>query len=152
MSSVSIGPTTPLSELDRLYVETPLGPPPEGIFDGELLRWIPTDGPCVGGFLALEWVGFVLLPWGIRFDERLWWFELPAIAAGRFVATAGPSRWRDTETYRLSYTTSHLPRFFRKILYDEVKPLDEDTCLGIGGVNRERGQGDHFYYLLKRRR
>ena len=72
-------------------------------------------------------------------------------AAGTFVATPGPSRWRDTQTYRLTYATSHLPKFFRDILYDELKPLDANTVLGLGGVNRDKGQGDHFYFLLTRR-
>lgn len=148
---VNIGPSTPLAELERLYADTPLGPLPTGTYDGQVLRWVETNGPCVGGFLALEWFGFVVLPWGIRFDKNLWWFGTPLLAAGTFVATPGPSRWRDTEAYRLTYDTSHLPKFFRDILYDEMKPLDADTVLGLGGVNRDVGQGDHFFFLLTRR-
>jgi hypothetical protein len=148
---VTIGPDTPLPELEALYRDTPLGPIPEGIYDGELLRWLTPEGPCVRMYLAIEWVGFVLLPWGIRFDRDLWWFVCPPLNAGRFTATGGPSRWRDTETYRLDYGSSCLPRCFRDRLYDEVKPLDENTCLGIGGINRDRGQGDNFFFKLTRR-
>jgi hypothetical protein len=124
---------------------------PTGVYDGQVLRWVETNGPCVGFFLAIEWFGFVVLPWGVRFDKNLWWFVVPPLNAGRFSATPGPSRWRDTETYRLTYGTSCLPKIFRDILYDEVKPLDENTCLGLGGINRGPGQGDHFFFLLTRR-
>jgi hypothetical protein len=36
------------------------------------------------------------------------------------------------------------------MLYDEVKPLSRDACLGIGGVNAGRGAGDHFFFVLER--
>lgn len=138
------------TELEALYRETPLGPPPEGVFDGAVLRWLDTPGAHHPFFRATEWVAFELLSWGIRFDRARWWFLRPRIAIGRFDATPGPSRWRDTETFRLRYDDPALPRFVRDALYDEVKPLGPDLCLGIGGINRGRGEGDHFFYALSR--
>ena len=31
-----------------------------------------------------------------------------------------------------------------------VKPLSADLCLGLGGINAERGEGDHFFFALYR--
>jgi hypothetical protein len=36
------------------------------------------------------------------------------------------------------------------MLYDEVKPLSADLLLGLGGVNAETGEGDHFFFTLER--
>jgi hypothetical protein len=36
------------------------------------------------------------------------------------------------------------------VLYDEVKPLGPDLCLGIGGINARVGRGDHFFFALAR--
>ena len=142
---------TALAELEQLDADIPLGPKPSGTFDGQVLRWIETNGPCVGAFFALEWFGFVVLPWGLRFDKNLWWFEAPLLAAGELVATPGAFGWGTAQTYRLTYATSYLPRFVRNVLYDELKPLDENTVLGLGVLNRETGEGDHFFFLLTRR-
>lgn len=143
-----IGPDTPLAELERIYRETPLGPPPSGVFRGRVLHWLSPTGPWMRANLALQWVAFGLLPWGIRFDTAKWFWFCPCFASGRFDATPGPSRWRDTETYRMDYSKACLPSCVRDWLYDEVKPLPDGTCLGIGGVNRDVGTGDCFFYLL----
>ena len=137
-------------ELEALYRDTPLGPRPEGVFDGVLLQWLDTPGARHPFFRATEWFAFELLCWGIRFHRSRWWFLRSCIAMGRFDATPGPSRWRDTATFRLRYDDPSLPRFVRDTLYDEVKPLSPGLCLGIGGINRERGDGDHFFYALSR--
>ncbi len=140
-----------ISELDALYISAPMRPRPEGIFRGRLLRWLPPAcKPRNAPFVALELVAFQLLPWGIDFRSTLWWVGLRCLQGGLFEATEGRSRWRPTETFRMSYHRDRLP-FFRRYLYDEVKPLSDDLCLGIGGINADEGVGDHFYYLLERR-
>ena len=35
------------------------------------------------------------------------------------------------------------------LLYDELKPLPDGSVLGLGGINGERGSGDHFFFLLR---
>jgi hypothetical protein len=135
-----------VAELDALYCSAPLGPLPAGLFTGRMLRYLDTP-PLVR---ALDWLLFDAPPYGIDFDARLWWFVHPRLAAGRFELTRGASRWRDTETLRLSYERSLLPGPIRGLLYDEVKPLDETQCLGIGGINRQRGRGEHFFFSLTR--
>jgi hypothetical protein len=90
-------------------------------------------------------------PFGVDFDRSLWWFQHPRLALGAFSASAGRSRWRATETLRLDYGSSRLPAVVRDRLYDEVKPLSETLCLGIGGVNAPRDQGDLFFFALVRR-
>ena len=44
----------------------------------------------------------------------------------------------------MHYEASRLPTFVRALLYDEVKPLDDDLLLGLGGV----AQGDLFFFAL----
>ena len=71
-------------------------------------------------------------------------------AIGRFDARIGPSRWRDTDAIQLHYDPSRLPGPIKGRLYDEIKPLSGDLVLGLGGVNAERGEGDHFWFVLTR--
>lgn len=66
------------------------------------------------------------------------------------VPRVGPSRWRDTEAVTLHYERSRLPAPIRGVLYDEVKPLTDTICLGLGGINAERGDGDQFFFALER--
>jgi hypothetical protein len=135
-----------VDELERLYREAPLGPEPRGVFRGRMLRYL---SPPLA-FKALDWLMFDLPPYGIDFDRRAWWFVSPKLRSGRFDFTAGPSRWRRTETLRLEYGASRLPQVVRGLLYDEVKPLAGDLCLGLGGINRPAGSGEHFYFALTR--
>jgi hypothetical protein len=95
-------------------------------------------------------LGFVRLPFGIDFDRRRWFFVDPRLLVGRFATECGPSRWRDTDSVRLTYHGSRLPRIIRSSLYDEVKPLSDELCLGMGGINADRGTGDHFFFALRR--
>jgi hypothetical protein len=99
---------------------------------------------------AVDWLLFDAPPFGIDFDTRCWWFGRPRLQAGRFRASPGPSRWRDTPTLRLEYDVSRLPRPVRALLYDEVKPLDGERCLGLGGIDADAGEGDHFFFSLER--
>jgi hypothetical protein len=136
-----------VTELEQLYRREPLGVMPRGCFVGRLLRYVESAGarrPLVRG---LDWLFFEAPRFGVDFDRRRWWFIHPALGAGRFLATPGRSRWRDTETLKLSYAPSRLP--IRGLLYDEIKPLGDALCLGIGGLNFDRGEGDHFFFELR---
>jgi hypothetical protein len=137
-----------LEELERTYREAPLGPAPEGNYRGRFLRWLPTRGARKLHVRIIDGILFERTTFGVDFDRRLWWFIRPELAAGRFSESLGASRWRNCETYRLDYEVSRLP--LRGILYDEVKPLAPDVCLGLGGINAPRGEGDHFFFSLTR--
>jgi hypothetical protein len=140
----------PLTDLERLFRDAPLGPTPNGRFLGRFLSWLPTRGARKAHVRAMDWLLFQRLRFGIDFDRDRWWFVTPALVVGRFEATPGPSRWRDTDVYRLAYGPSRLPRPIRAALYDEVKPLSDGVCLGIGGLNADAGDGDHFLFSLER--
>jgi hypothetical protein len=140
-----------LAELEARYASAPLGPPPRGLFRGRHLGRIPDRK--VPYVVPIDRVLFEWMTFGIRFaddDSGRWWFMRPGLAAGRFDQSPGPSRWRDTQTRRLVYHRSRLPRPVRGMLYDEVKMLDTDRGLGIGGLNRGRGEGDFFFYSIER--
>src|SRR5438094_4497170 len=112
-----------LDELEAIYRDAPLGPEPRGVWRGRMLRYL--DRPAA--IKAIDWLMFELPPYGIDFDARAWWFFAPRLRTGRFEPSAGRSRWRDTETVRLEYETSRLPRFIKGLLYDEVKPLTDEV-------------------------
>lgn len=140
-----------LAELDDLYVAGAAPRVPVGRFRGELLRWI--DGPTARDPLWRPFcvLAFQLSPFGIDFDRRCWFFwHSPRLAAGRFEPRAGRSRWRPTQTLGLSYESSRLPGLVRRQLYDEVKPLSAELCLGIGGINRQGAAGAIFFFALSR--
>jgi hypothetical protein len=137
-------------ELDRLYIDSPQRPRPQGRFVGTHLCWLPPARKLSNApFILLEWLAFDVLPWGIDFDDSLWWVGLSCLRGGRFETVPERSRWRPTECQQMRYHRDWFPPF-RWFLYDEVKALSDDLCLGIGGVNRPEGLGDHFYYALSR--
>jgi len=90
---------------------------------------------------------FERLSFGIDFARCAWFFLHPRLRAGHFRLQPGRSRWRDTQTLQLHYEVSRLP--FRGLLYDEVKPLGDTLALGLGGLNRDVGTGDLFFFLLQ---
>ena len=139
--------TASLEELERTYREAPLGPPPSGLYQGTFLYWLPPSKKW--HVRLMDTILFERTRFGVDFDRRLWWFVRPALAAGRFEMSEGPSRWRRADTYRLEYGVSLLP--VRGMLYDEVKPLGDGVCLGLGGVNAPAGEGDHFCFALTRK-
>ena len=142
-----------LPTLERLYRDTPIEAPlPTGTFNGRTLGRIRNAGANQPVARFVEWVGFELLLYGMNLDIPSWTFLRARVHLGDFVPTRGPSRWRDTETYRLDYKNATLPGVIKKRLYDELKPLGPDLLLGIGGLNGGEGEGDHFFYAMARAR
>ena len=138
-----------LAQLEALYAaERPVGVP-TGVYRGVHLAWLDTPGARHPVIRPLQHLGFRLTPFGIDFRARCWFFLHRRLVIGRFAAEVGGSRWRDTETVRLSYEDSRLPHPLRALLYDEVKPLSSSLCVGIGGINAPRGRGDHFFFALE---
>jgi hypothetical protein len=137
-----------VAELEALYVEPRPVSVPSGCYRGVHLAWLDTPGARPTVIRPLQHLGFRLLPFGVDFIRHRWFFFHPTLGIGRFVAEAGRSRWRDTETVRLHYEVSRLPGPVRAVLYDEVKVLSPSLCLGIGGINAARGRGDHFFFAL----
>lgn len=138
------------SDLDRLYIDSPPGPVPTGAYKGKFLVWLPPAKKLINlPFVTLEAIGFQLLPWGIDFRCSEWWVGAKIFHGGLFSPTEGPSRWRPTKTWQMHYDRDWFP-YVRWCLYDEVKSLTPDICLGIGGINGPEGIGDHFYYSLHR--
>lgn len=137
-----------MEAFERAFREAPLGEPPRGVFVGRHRGFLRTEGARRRDVRFLDTVLFVWPTWGIDFDRCLWWFGHPRLATGRFRVERGPSRWRDAEVYRLVYDVSRLP--IRGLLYDEVKTLEADRAIGIGGTNHPRGVGDHFFFELNR--
>jgi len=146
-------PPTPLDACSRQALEDHFrasqpGPDPRGLFEGRFLCWV--DGPPPSMRLV-DTLLFRALRFGVDFDRGVWWFVRPRVTVGRFRSSRGPSRWREAEVLRLEYDVSRLPPPLRTMLYDEVKPLTEDLCLGLGGVNAPNGRGAHFFFALARR-
>jgi hypothetical protein len=137
-------------ELERLYAEARPLVLPKGSFRGHHLGWLDTRGARHPLFRPIETIGFERIRFGVDFDRRCWFFVQPWLALGRFEPHLGASRWRHTDTVQLRYHVSRLPGPIRRILYDEVKPLGPDLCLGIGGINARVDRGDHFFFALAR--
>jgi hypothetical protein len=137
-----------LDELEELYCSAPIGPRPRGGFRGRVLRRVESRLAHSGSGTAIL-LPFERAPFGIDFERSIWFFVRPWLRIGRFRADVGPSRWRDAEVLRLEYDVSRLPRPIRGFLYDEVKPLSDTLCLGLGGINADRGKGDLFFFALE---
>jgi hypothetical protein len=136
-------------ELESIYVEERPLEIPEGRFVGTVLYRLKNRGANHPLWRSSEWLGFEALEFGIDFDRRVWLFTRRQIPIGRFAPQIGRSRWRDTLVVQLRYDASRLPRFVSRGLYDEVKPLSADLCLGLGGINAPRSHGDHFFFALR---
>ena len=138
-----------LEELERLYRDTPVGPTPSGAFTGQVLHRVNSPFARSLSASAVTWP-FEHLRFGIDFSACAWFFLHPGLRLAHFRLTPGPSRWRPTDALQLHYDISRLP--FRGALYDEVKPLTQTLCLGLGGLNRaSEKEGDLFYFLLEAR-
>lgn len=137
-----------LNQLESLWARPTALPPPRGRYRGHVLRRIDHETSRRARWLWTERIAFEWIPFGIDFDRRLWFFITGHLAMARFEARPGPSRWRDAEAIGLSYGPSKLPHVVRSVLYDEVKPLSGRLVLGIGGISRARGEGEHFFFAL----
>ncbi len=135
--------------LEEIYAGPCPQEPPRGRFRGRVLcRLDSRKARTLTWRLATTF--FERVPFGIDFDRSDWFFGSPAVGIGRFTAVRAASRWRDTDTFTLDYGVSTLPRPVRDLLYDEVTPLSDDLCLGMGGMNAPRGEGELFFFLLDR--
>ena len=137
-----------LAALETLYRDAPIGPRPGGRFRGQVLTRVDSRlarSRRGGAILA----PFEHAAFGIDFASATWFFFRPWVRIGRFRMERGSSRWRDAEVFKLEYDVSRLPRPVRGLLYDEVKPLSETLCLGLGGINAEAGEGDLFFFALQ---
>jgi hypothetical protein len=139
-----------LAELEAIYASDRPVALPEGCYRGIHLRRLATPGANKLVNRLPQYIGFEATPFGIDFDRACWFFFSRRLRAGRFTAAIAPSRWRPTQTVTLDYAASRLPAPLRAVLYDEVKPLSESLCLGLGGTNADRDHGDHFFFALER--
>jgi hypothetical protein len=139
------------AELELLYASPLASELPRGRFHGKVLARMNHPGARRLSSLAIEYAGFRLTPFGVDFSASCWFFFRPrALRVGRFEPRVERSRWRDTEVVALHYERSRLPRPLRRHLYDEIKPLGPDLCLGIGGLNAGPNRGDLFFFALTR--
>ena len=137
-----------IEALECLYNSPIQSPSPTGRYEGVFLCRLDEPGnrrPLYWGSKAFEFV-----PFGIDFDTCCWYFFHQKLQSGKFRTETAPSRWRDSRVIKLHYDVSHLPVFVKNVLYDEVKPLSKDLCLALGGFNQATGNGDQFFFALKR--
>lgn len=139
---------SPLAELERMFALPVPAVAPRGVYVGEFLTYVESPGARKRWVRAIDDLAFGRTRFGVDFDASAWWFFRPSLLAGHFALSTGRSRWRDTDVLRLRYNRSYLPGFLKHRLYDEVKPFSDGTVLGLGGLNYERGEGDHFFFLL----
>jgi hypothetical protein len=132
--------------LERAFVASKLASLPSGLVRGSFLGFVDSAGARKPHVRLLDTIAFRAVRWGLDLDDRRWWFEHPRLAAGRFRVVEGPSRWRSTRVLQLHYDESRLP--IRRVLYDELKPLEDGRILGLGGIDAAREEGDHFFFEL----
>lgn len=137
-------------ELEEIYTHGDPIAVPAGRFDGHYLLTLDNPGAGRPWNRAISLLGFQFTPFGVNFNTRRWFFFHPCLEVGRFTPAVAPSRWRATDVVTMQYQSSRLPGLVREYLYDEVKPLGPDLCLGIGGINLERGEGELFFFALHR--
>jgi hypothetical protein len=142
--------SAPLHELERTFADDPIGPEPRGVFRGRFLCSVDSPGARKLWVRAADALMFRAPTFGVDFDRQAWWFFRPTLQAGRFRRERRRSRWRTTEVDALTYEASRLPGPVKGLLYDEVKPLSADLLLGLGGINADAGEGDHFFFTLER--
>ena len=138
------------NDFERLYQEGDVARVPRGIFAGRHLAWVGSADPTAPILRPVLELFFRRLVFHVDFDRSQWFWFSRSLGLGHFSASIGPSRWRDTETIRMLYDDRRLPGFVNQWLYDEVKPLSDDLCLGLGGVSGRRGEGERFFFALRR--
>ncbi len=138
------------ADLEELYARSAPVQVPTGVFRGLHLMWLDTEAARHPVLRPIEELVFARLPWSLDFDRRRWYWFQARFGVGHFSPSVGPSRWRDAETIRMLYDDRALPGFVNQFLYDEVKPLSDDVCLGLGGISAGRGKGEQFFFALGR--
>ncbi len=148
MTSISELKRAKLADLERLFVSAPMGPPPVGSFRGTTLARLDSvrARSSAGRLLVAP---FEKLPFGVDFTTKRWFFVRPTLQMGSFQIASAPSRWRETSVLALHYDRSRLPRAIKRWLYDEIKPLSETLCLGLGGINAADDSGALFFFALE---
>ncbi|MCA9519484.1 MAG: hypothetical protein KC609_00860 [Myxococcales bacterium] len=139
-----------LDELEQLYRGERRAAAPRGCFRGIFLRHLENRGTRILANQLIVRLGFEYTPFGVDFDDNRWFFFDRRLLIGHFRPVEQRSRWREADVVALHYEISRLPTLVRDMLYDEVKPLGPDLCLGLGGVNAECGLGDLFFFALER--
>lgn len=139
-----------LVDLERLYATPSPCDLPRGCYRGVVLRRLRNRAAQRLGNRLILRLGFETFPFGVDFRTRCWYFFDPRYQIGRFRPEPHRSRWRESEVIGLHYEVSALPGFVRTRLYDEVKPLNDRLCLGIIGLNFDRGEGDLSFIALQR--
>ncbi len=138
-----------VEQLEELYAHPQEIAVPAGRFKGAHLQRLPA-ARARGPLWPLVEGLFKYPPYYVDFDRADWVFFSRPLAVGRFEACVEASRWRETQAVCLHYGRSRLPGLIRRLFYDEVKPLSPDLCLGLGGLNDDRGRGDLFFFALYR--
>ncbi len=137
-------------ELENHYQRADEVRVPTGVYEGRHLVWLDTKAAHDPILRPVEELFFVKLPWFIDFDRKCWFWFHRRLTVGHFSPSVGPSRWRDAVTIRMLYDDRRLPGFLNQWLYDEVKPVGPDLCLGMGGVSARKGVGEQFFFALRR--
>jgi hypothetical protein len=138
------------AELEDLYCRDESVEQPHGCWAGKLLCWLDSPESKNWFYRPALAAMFQYSPFGIDFDEKCWYFWSRNLKTGRFTASVGPSLWRPTQTVVLRYEVSRLPGPVKSLLYDEVKPISNRLCLGMGGINLSGRPGEIFIFGLER--
>ena len=134
-----------LSQLEQVWSELPCAPLPTGLWQGAYLAELPMSRPK--RFLARAL--FKRRLFGINLDAHKWWFRDASSTLVEFAPRPGNSRWREADVIQLHYERTG-PILFRTMLYDELKPLNENCILGLGGSNHDDARGTWFFFTLSR--
>jgi len=134
-----------MGQLEQVWSMYPCAPLPGGMWQATYLEEFPmTPTKKLLARALFKWRLF-----GLDLNTHKWWFKDATRAVVEFDPQHGPSRWRDADVIQLHYETTG-PRLFRGMLYDELKPLNENCILGIGGSNQDNAQGAWFFFALSR--
>jgi hypothetical protein len=139
-----------LATLEELFARPRPAEVPRGWFRGTYLCPCTSRAARRPQNRAAVFLLHRVLPFGVDFDSCRWTFFHRRPQVAHFVADVARSRWRETEVVAMRYQVSRLPGPVRGLLYDEVRPLSPDLCLGLGGINRKAGEGELFFFALER--
>ncbi len=143
--------TCNMTQLEELYArDGDITIPTSGSYKGVYLKRLSNPGADNLFNRVSQWAAFDAMSFGLNFypDYGDWFFYHSSVAMGRFTPRIEQSRWRDTNTITLNYQVSKLPSPVRNVLYDEIKPMTDSLLLGMGGLNRDRDVGDHFFFAI----